>query len=495
MLASHHSQPAGNGFVFFDLETTGLLRGFDQITQVAAIRTDADFNIVDTKRDILDLRCRRLPWIVPSPAALLVTGTTADRLERTNLSHYEMMAAVARTVADWAPAVFIGYNSLRFDEEHLRAALFSTLHDPYLTSKPGSGRADVLSMLQVVATLAPGAISLPVIDGKPSMKLGNVLRANGYVFTEEHAHDALYDVRGTIALMKLMSERAPNLVRHMLAMASRGAAEAFLAENAVFRHVTWYGAPEVTLATRIVTHPSNRSAVAIFDLAHDPAPYLDLDIDQLADALVAQPRVIRTIKLNAQPALLPRDIVPNVVPPSPDDPDDYTLQARATTIALASGFQARLAEAMERWSASFAPSPHVEQQLYDRFPSWADKRIAARFHEIGDWRERLRLAGTFEDARLREHALRLVYAECPNALPATLLDQMHDWTRDRLLCIDDGLPHLTIHSACEALESLKPELADPDTGIKRNLTAEEATRLERLAEIELYYLMLASGHQ
>lgn len=34
----------------------------------------------------------------------------------------------------WRPAVFVGFNSIRFDEEMLRHALFQCLYPVYLTS-------------------------------------------------------------------------------------------------------------------------------------------------------------------------------------------------------------------------------------------------------------------------------------------------------------------------------------------------------------------------
>jgi len=44
--------------------------------------------------------------------------------------HYEMMRAVRAKLLDWSPAIFIGYNSINFDEQHLRQALFRTLREP-----------------------------------------------------------------------------------------------------------------------------------------------------------------------------------------------------------------------------------------------------------------------------------------------------------------------------------------------------------------------------
>lgn len=50
-------------YIFYDTETTGTRTSFDQILQFAAIKTDDEFNVLDT----FDVRCRLLPYIVPSP--------------------------------------------------------------------------------------------------------------------------------------------------------------------------------------------------------------------------------------------------------------------------------------------------------------------------------------------------------------------------------------------------------------------------------------------
>lgn len=493
MLATNPA--AAGGYVFYDCETTGTSRSFDQITQIAAIRTDGEFNVVDPERDVISLRCRRLPWIVPSPGAMLLTGVGADELEHAPLSHYEMMRLVASTFEDWAPATFIGYNSLRFDEELLRRGLFATLHPAYLTSQRGCHRADAYTMLQVLNALAPGAIIVPEIDGRPSLKLGNVLRANAITFKESEAHEALADVSGTIALVKLMRERRAEIVDHMLRMASREAARVFIEESAILRHVTHFGAPHVATVKHVAANPANRNEVAIFDLAYDPAPFLGLSVEELAEALRASPRVLRSVKLNAQPALLPRgmldgesfEIRPNIV-------DDYTVEARAVSISLASGFQNNVAEAMQMLMESYQPGIHVEEQIYSGgFPIWSDKRLSARFHQTPNWRDRHKMIGDLADTRLRTHALRLVYAECPAALPPAAREDLDAWLRERLLGNGDDLPYTTLHSACAEVESLA--MLDSATGGNSDPARGGRTVAERLDEIEQYYLMLASGHQ
>ena len=47
-------------FIFYDTETTGKDRYFDQILQFAAIKTDDDLNSIEN----VNTRCRLLPHVV-----------------------------------------------------------------------------------------------------------------------------------------------------------------------------------------------------------------------------------------------------------------------------------------------------------------------------------------------------------------------------------------------------------------------------------------------
>lgn len=118
-------------FIFYDTESSGLSTAFDQILQFAAIRTDEALEEVGR----FEIRSRLLPYVVPSPHALRVTGMTIDDvLDEARPSYYGMVTAIRHALGAWCPAAFLGYNSLRFDEELLRQAFYQCLHPPYLTN-------------------------------------------------------------------------------------------------------------------------------------------------------------------------------------------------------------------------------------------------------------------------------------------------------------------------------------------------------------------------
>jgi len=122
--------------IFYDTETIGIDKHFDQILQFAAIKTDDDLNPIET----FNIRCRLLPHVVPSPKALLANGVSVAELTGAPLSHFEMMRQVQAKMNDWCGecATFIGWNSMRFDEEMLRQAYYQSLLPVYQTNTNGN---------------------------------------------------------------------------------------------------------------------------------------------------------------------------------------------------------------------------------------------------------------------------------------------------------------------------------------------------------------------
>jgi len=90
-----------SGFVFYDTETTGTNRDFDQVLQFAAILTDYDFKELDR----FEIRGRMLPWVVPAPMALKITGIRPEMLCDPSLSAFcDMMSAIRTKLETWSLA-------------------------------------------------------------------------------------------------------------------------------------------------------------------------------------------------------------------------------------------------------------------------------------------------------------------------------------------------------------------------------------------------------
>ena len=224
-------------FVIYDVETTGLNKRFDQILHFAAVRTDEDLAPTAS----FEVRSRLLPYVVPSPKALLLTGTSlAELTSPLRPSHYEMVCEIQRTLAAWSPTLFLGYNSIRFDEEFLRQAFYECLHPTFLTNTNRNGRADVLNLMRAVACLRPGVLKIPRDeDGRPVFRLADLAAANG--FASGGAHDAMRDVELTLQLCHRVREGAPDIWSNFMRFASKRSVVDFIRHEPVFGYFENFG--------------------------------------------------------------------------------------------------------------------------------------------------------------------------------------------------------------------------------------------------------------
>ena len=439
-------------FVFYDTETTGLDAAFDQILQFAAIVTDDAFNTIEE----LNLRCRLQPHIVPSPGAIRITRVGPQAIQAAPLSWYEMVNAIRKFIDRWTPAIFIGFNSVDFDERMLRGALYQTLHPVYLTNTNGNSRMCVLRLAHAVAEYQPDAINVPLNeDGRPSFKLGGLIKANGLAL--DQAHEALADTRATMALARYLKERASAVWDQVYACRSRGGVEDLLKNNDVVLLTNRAFTKPTILAGLITRHPKNPASLAFFDLEYDPAPFLDVDQEQALALLTSSPRPIRVMRANALPILSPYR------PDSNAGVDLATAREHLARIRAHPTFAGTIARAMAAQYADKEMSPHVENRIYDGFPSPGDQRLMDEFHNA-PWGVRYAIARGFRDDRFRELAERLVFSESPDALPDDRRAALDTWRRERLTTTDKA-PWLSLSRARTELADLKEGMSPDDAAL------------------------------
>lgn len=435
-------------FIFYDLETSGIQKGFDQILQFAGLRTDDDLNVLG---DPFEIRSRLMPHVIPSPGAMRVTGMSIDQLtDLARPSHYEMMTAVRHALEAWCPSVFVGYNSLRFDEEFLRQAFYQCLYPPYLTNTGGSGRADALHLMRFVALIDPNVLKVPIAEsGKPTFRLERLAPANG--LSHLNAHDALADVQAMIAMCRLVRERRPDLWSGFARFAHKAAVQAFLDEHQSFVLLESVGATGRAAPVVKLGVGAQPAVVYGLDLRCDLDDLSGLDEPTLSKRLAASPRPVRRIKTNAAPGLLPLADAPDRLLGG-YGPDE--LRDRGRRVREDHGLVARLLRAMGDAETKYPPSAHVEQQLYEGgFWGRADEQRMTAFH-MAPWPTRAELALEFEDRRLRALARRLIYFEAPEALRADERAGMERAIAKRILSDDEASPWMTAPAALRELDEM-----------------------------------------
>ena len=126
-------------YLFYDLETTGLDKAFDQVLQFAAIRTDLDLKELERYQFYVKIS----PDVVPSPWAMITHripildippplaggGGLKDRRGGT-LSELEAIQKIHQLI-NTPGTISCGYNTLGFDDEFLRFSFYRHLLPPY----------------------------------------------------------------------------------------------------------------------------------------------------------------------------------------------------------------------------------------------------------------------------------------------------------------------------------------------------------------------------
>ena len=201
-------------FFFYDLETSGLNPREDRIMQFAGQRTDMELNPIGEPVNIL---VKMSEDALPSPQAIMVTKITPQDTLRDGISEAEFAKYVTEEI--FVPnTIAVGYNTVRFDDEFMRALLWRNFYDPYEWEwKDGRSRWDILDVVRLTRALRPEGIEWPFReDGVPTNRLELITKLNGVA--HEHAHDALSDVYATIAVAKLIRDKQPELFKFLLKM-------------------------------------------------------------------------------------------------------------------------------------------------------------------------------------------------------------------------------------------------------------------------------------
>jgi exodeoxyribonuclease-1 len=450
-------------FAFYDLETTGTSPAFDQPLQFAAILTDVEFREIER----VNLRCRIAPHIIPSPWALAVTGVRPAQLTDPALpTLFEFTQAIGTLIERWSPAIWTGFNSIRFDEEMLRQAFYQNLQpDIFATQFNGNTRLDILTALYAAWYRQPDMFEWPVdADGRVRFKLDRIAPLNG--FAAHNAHDALGDVEATIHIARQIAERAPELWAELLANRDKAHVQAGLETFQPLALVERFGGglPRATVGCFCGTSASNPNQAAFLDLdAADPADLLTADDAAVFAAVDATPKLIRAFSINKSPALLP------VAAPSAEQ------VRRADMIAHAPEFRTRVGQAL---AARFpedpaSPTPPVEKQIYGGFYSHADKTLLAEFQRA-DWRRREEIVATLADPRLRQLGRRLVAFHAPELLSADERGLFEGWLQERWSAPDTPETGWTTRDrARTALDEMRV-----DDGIDQAVVTEIATYLQ-----------------
>jgi exodeoxyribonuclease-1 len=472
-------------FVFFDTETTGLKHGFDQIVHLAAIRTNNDLEEIDR----FQVRSRLLPHVIPHPGALCTNGLPIKSLlDEDQPSHYDMVRAIRCKLLSWSPSIFVGYNSIRFDEEMLRHALFQTLHSPWLTSNHSNCRADALGLMMAAAALSPACLSIPRgPEGRPVFRLEGLALANG--IAHGRAHDAMADVLATLNLCRFVHQRSSELWQRFVRFSKKATVADFVDAGDGFFLTEFfaneaYHTPVVCLG-RDPEQPNGRLCLR-----------LDCDLDRLSEIsdeelrteFTKKPSSVRRLRINAAPTITPLYDAPDLMLNSVGV---ETIETAARKVLDDPQLCARIISVYVSARQPRSRSIFVEEQLYDGFAS-SDEARMAEFHNAS-WPEAVSIVQNFDDERLRTFGLRLIYFGCRSALPPDVRTKVERLLTDRLVA--DGSGALTLGQALEAVDVVSAEGRIGVDGLLADYRSYLSDRIARVSEFRSKHLMIPNERE
>ncbi|MDP2030936.1 MAG: exodeoxyribonuclease I [Thiobacillus sp.] len=409
-------------FLWHDYETFGISPRCDRPAQFAAIRTDAELNEIGAP---LMQYCQPAPDYLPDPQSCLITGITPQLCLERGVPEHQFAHEIEQAFSQ-PGTIGVGYNTIRFDDEFTRYLFWRNLIDPYAREWQNEcGRWDVLDLVRTAFALRPDGIVWPTNgQGRVSFKLEHLSAANG--LAHEAAHDALSDVRATVALARLIRTNNPRLFDFCLGLHKKDKAAEQVSLNAPrpFLHITGQVPVErgcLMVAWPLAQHPTNKNEIIVWDLAHDPSELFALDAatirlrmftktDDLPEGVSRLP--LKTIHLNKSPVVIGKLNTLSAERAEHWGVDMAAVQRHALLCGTAPDMSAI-------WQVVFERPPQaagdVDADLYGGFIGNADRAVLNRLRGLSPEQLAASQPG-FADPRLKELLFRYRARNFPASL-------------------------------------------------------------------------------
>ena len=475
-------------FLWHDYETFGLNTRRDRPAQFAGIRTDADLNEIG---EPIELYCQPHADYLPNPESCLLTGITPQRCQERGISEPEFARQIEEALGAQG-TIGVGYNTIRFDDEVTRNLFWRNLIDPYSREwRNQCGRWDIQDLVRATYALRPDGINWPRdADGKPRFKLEMLTKAND--IAHEAAHDAVSDVRATIALARLIKTLQPKLFDFYLALhkKDRVMQEMNLPATQMFAkpfiHVSGMfpaGRGCMAVMWPLATHPTNKNEIIAWDLSASmgagsnespadlPSILMDLNAEQIRERMFTKQDdlpegengkvkrlPIKTVHLNKSPFVLGNL---KTLTPALQEKWNINLEeclAKAQLARALPDMSAVWGEVFKRPASDNNTPPDVDEALYDGFINDADKRTLAQQQKLATTNPNQlgKRLPAFDDPRLDEVFWRFRARNFPQSLDAEELAAWREQCRARL---QDGAGKArTFKSYFEEIDKLQAKL-------------------------------------
>lgn len=429
-------------FLWHDYETFGTHPAHDRPAQFGAIRTDEALREIS---EPLAWYCKPPLDALPHPAASLVTGITPQEADRKGMVEAEFARRINGEMSEPHTCV-AGYNNIRFDDEFTRFMLYRNFLEPYAREwANGNSRFDLIDVVRLCYATRPAGLQWPEREpGIPSFRLEHLTAAND--IDHGQAHDALADVRATIAMARRIRQAQPRLWEWVLQLRDKRFCARYLKPETpepLFLVNAMIPATRgcMTMVLPLAEQPERPNGVIAYDLSEDPEPLLTLDAESITRRVFSAARdlpagtsriPLMTVACNRLPMIAPKAMAGSF------DADRIGLDIK-DCLRNAQRILPHLHAVRAKLRSVYAPQPptplaDVDAALYGGdFFSAADRalmnRVVASEPEAlasGEW--------PFKDPRLSRMLFRYRARNYPDSLSA---DELADWYQDcrhRLVC-------------------------------------------------------------
>lgn len=413
-------------YLFYDIETTGLNKAFDQVLQFAAIRTDMKLQEID--RHLIWVKLR--PDVIPSPLAT-ITHRIAIAQSQQGLTEFEAIKQIHQLM-NQPGTISLGYNTLSFDDELLRFCFHRNLLPPYTHQyNQGCRRMDMLPITNMYYLYKRESLNWPEIAGKLSLRLEHLSTANR--LATGMAHNALVDVEATVEL-----------------------ARRFYNETKMWHYVTDYFDKEID-RQRIEEIPINFQSIACSNrlglmVSNE---FSSVNQYQVPVLLIGNsiPYKNQTLWLRLDLPQLP-ETTPNTIPET-----TWVIRKKYGELGIVlppherywrylSPERQALVEANQAWLQShtqlfhkiiryhcefsypWIPDLDIEAALYQNgFLSEQEQALCHQFQAASSLAEQIKLVTQFENIAMRQLASRLLCRNYPDNLPKMFTQDFADYWR------------------------------------------------------------------
>ncbi len=464
-------------YLFYDIETTGLNKAFDQIVQFAAIRTDTQLQEMER----YTIRIRLRPDVVPSARALITNRISLGELG-SGWAEVDAVQEIHRLM-NVPGTVSLGFNTMSFDDEFLRFSFYRNLLSPYTHQYlNGCGRMDLLPITILFWLYKREVLNWPQVDGKPSLKLEHLATANQLVAGP--SHDATVDVEATLKLARCFFEQR-TIWDYVIGFFDKETDSRRLTElPVVFQSPTAAHRQGLLLGSEY--GPQQSFQIPVLSIGTSiPYPnqtlWLRLDWsglqETMPEAIEATTWIVR--KRCGEPGI--------ILPPLPRfwkhlDPERSQIAAENLTWLMSNpDLFDRIVAYYQEFSYPYIDNLDPDAALYQLgFPSPSDEALCREYHRAG-LPQKIELAARFASAEMRLLAKRLLFRNYPEELPRSVRAEFRSYLRrahaedTRDILVDyKGQRRMTPHMAQQEIEQIRRE---------ENL---DAVQHRLLDELEIY---------